>query len=88
MVDRGLIKTMSTHGRPWSRTMVDHGRPFDHGQRPWLTMVKNHVKRTKKVKFSLKRKSLLFHGMPILTCKFYFMQCLYNAFIDMQCLYI
>ena len=79
MVNHGLINTMSNHGRPWSRTMVDHG------QTPWLTMVKT-TEKNKKVKFSIKRKSLLFHGMPILTCKFYFMQYLYNAFIDMQCI--
>ena len=74
---------MVYHGSPWS-TMVDYGRPcfvkwppmVDHGLRP--------REKNKKVKFSLKRKSLLFHGMPILRCKFYFMQCLYNTFIDMH----
>ena len=72
MVDHGLINTMETmvdHGPgPWL-TMVDYGqRPLlvDHGQRPWLTMVKDHGQRTKKVKFRLKRKSLLFHDMQCL----------------------
>ena len=83
VVDHGLINTMSNHDRPWSKTMVDHGRAWsktmvDHGLRP--------REKNKKVKFSLKRMSLLFHGMRILTCKFYFMQCLYTAFVDMQCL--